>query len=125
MDSKRQLQIGELIKRSFAPILQENGRYIYGDAFVSVTSVKVAPDLSQAKIYLSIFNTNDKQAVLRSISNHTHVLKQALVQRIKSQVRRIPMIHFFSDETIDEMFKIDAMFDNIKKMYPPSVQEEE
>ncbi|HRO07431.1 MAG TPA: 30S ribosome-binding factor RbfA [Saprospiraceae bacterium] len=125
MDSKRQLQIGELIKRSFAPILQEHGRYIYGDAFVSVTTVKVAPDLSQAKIYVSIFNTNDKEGVLKSISNHTHLLKQALVQRIKSQVRRIPVVHFYSDETIDEMFKIDAMFENVKKMYPPSVQEEE
>lgn len=125
MDSKRQLQIGELIKRNFAPILQEHGRYIYGDAFVSVTSVKVAPDLSQAKIYLSIFNAEDKDTVLKQISNHTHILKQALVQRIKSQVRRIPVIYFFSDETIDEMFRIDAMFEEIKTMYPPSVQEEE
>ncbi len=125
MDSKRQLQIGELIKRNFAPILQEHGRYIYGDAFVSVTTVKVAPDLSMAKIYLSIFNAQDKEAVLNSISNHTHLLKQALVQRIKSQVRRIPVIHFFSDDTIDEMFRIDEMFESIKTMYPPSVQEEE
>ena len=125
MDSKRQLQIGELIKRNFAPILQEHGRYIYGDAFVSVTSVKVAPDLSMAKIYLSIFNAQDKEAILKSISDHTHLLKQALVQRIKSQVRRIPVIHFFSDDTIDEMFRIDEMFESIKMMYPPSVQEEE
>lgn len=125
MDSKRQSQIGELIKRSFAPVLQEHGTYIYGNAFVTVTQVKVTPDLAQAKIYVSIFNADDKEAVLRQISNHTHLLKQALASRIKQQVRRIPQIFFYFDETIDEMYKVDSMFSKIKNMYPPSLSEEE
>ncbi|MBK8625489.1 MAG: 30S ribosome-binding factor RbfA [Saprospiraceae bacterium] len=125
MDSKRQLQLGELIKRSFAPVFQEQGPYIYGAAFVTVTSVKVTPDLAQAKIYLSIFNAEDKELVLKKVINHTHVLKQALAARIKNQVRRIPQVFFYFDETIDEMYKVDVMFKNLKNMYPPSVQEEE
>lgn len=125
MDSKRQLQLGELIKRSFAPVFQEQGPYIYGAAFVTVTSVKVTPDLAQAKIYLSIFNADDKELVLKKVINHTHVLKQALAARIKNQVRRIPQVFFYFDETIDEMYKVDVMFKNLKNMYPPSVQEEE
>lgn len=125
MDSKRQAQVGELIKRNFAPVFQEHGIYIYGQAFVSVTSVKITPDLALAKIYLSVFNADDKDEVLRKINNHTHVLKQALASRIKNQIRRIPQIHFYFDETIDEMYKIDALFKDIKTMYPPSVQEEE
>ncbi len=125
MDSKRQLQLCEMIKRSFAPVFLEQGPYIFGHAFVTVTAVKVTPDLGQAKIYLSIFNTEDKEDTLRKINNHTHILKQALAGRIRNQVRRIPQIHFFFDETIDEMFKVDALFKGIKTMYPPSVQEEE
>lgn len=125
MESKRQLQLGELIKRSFAPVFQEQGPYIYGVAFVTVTSVKVTPDLAQAKIYLSIFNADDKELVLKKVINHTHVLKQALAARIKNQVRRIPQVFFYFDETIDEMYKVDVMFKNLKTMYPPSVQEEE
>jgi ribosome-binding factor A len=125
MESKRQLQIGELIKRSFAPVFQEHGIYIYGDAFVTVTSVKVTPDLAQAKVYLSIYNADDKNAVLQKVINHTHQLKQALASRIKNQVRRMPQVHFYFDETIDEIFKMDAMFKNLKTMYPPSAQEEE
>ena len=125
MDSKRQLQLGELIKRSLAPVFQEQGPYIYGAAFVTVTSVKVTPDLAQAKIYLSIFNADDKELVLKKVINHTHVLKQALAARIKNQVRRIPQVFFYFDETIDEMYKVDVMFKNLKTMYPPSVQEEE
>jgi ribosome-binding factor A len=115
-----------LIKRSFAPpSFQEHGIYIYGQALVSVTSVKVTPDLAMAKVYLSVFNAADKDEVLRKINNHTHVLKQALAGRIKNQIRRIPQIHFYFDETIEEMYKVNALFDEIKTMYPPSVQEEE
>ena len=125
MESKRQLQVCEMIKRNFAPVFQEHGTYIYNTAFVTVTSVKVTPDLAQAKVYLSIFNAEDKDDVLHRINNHTHVLKQALAARIKNQIRRIPQIHFYFDETIDEMFKVDALFKDIKSMFPPSVQEEE
>ncbi|MBK8348050.1 MAG: ribosome-binding factor A [Saprospiraceae bacterium] len=96
MDTKRQLQISEMIKRNFAPVFQEHGPYIYGAAFVTVTSVKVTPDLAQAKVYLSIYNASDKTAVLQTIVNHTHQLKQALAARIKNQVRRIPQIFFTS-----------------------------
>jgi ribosome-binding factor A len=125
MDSKRQLQISELIKRSFAPIFQEQGPYMYGKAFVTVTSVKITPDLAQAKVYLSIYNAEDKNLVLHQVIKHTHVLKQNLASRIKNQIRRIPQIFFYFDETIDEMYKVDNLFKEIKTMYPPSVQEEE
>ena len=125
MESKRQLQLGELLKRNFASVLMEHGPYIYGDALVTVTHVRVAPDLSEAKVYLSVFNAADKAAVINRVSNHTHVLKQALVSRIKHHIRRIPRIVFFEDETTDEMYKVDGMFRSIKTMYPPSSQEEE
>ncbi|MCB0660909.1 MAG: 30S ribosome-binding factor RbfA [Saprospiraceae bacterium] len=125
MESKRQMQINELIKRSFSPVFQEYGFQMYNPAFVSVTSVQISPDLGQAKIYLSIFNTDSKEEVLKTIINHTHVLKQALAKRIRHQVRRIPQIYFYNDETVDEMERVDAMFEDIKHMYPPSVQEEE
>jgi ribosome-binding factor A len=125
MDSKRQSQINEMIKRNFGPIFQAEGTYIYGDAFVTVTQVQVTPDLSQAKIYLSIFNTEDKEAVLKRVVNHTHVLKQGLAARIKHHIRRIPAIHFYIDETIDEMFKVEALFKNIATLYPNSYKAED
>jgi ribosome-binding factor A len=125
MDSKRQSQINEMIKRHLGTVFQEEGRYIYGEAFVSVTSVSVTPDLSQAKVYLSIFNTEDKQAILQRVINHTHVIKQGLASRIRKHIRRIPSVHFYFDETIDEMYKVDALFRNIKTMYPESKTEEE
>jgi ribosome-binding factor A len=126
MESKRQLQVAELIKRHFAPVFQEHGIYIYGSTpFVSVSSVKLTPDLSQAKIYVSIYNAANKDEVLEKISNHTHMLKQALAQRLRHHIRRMPQIFFYSDETIDEMYQVDALFKKIKNMYPESTHEEE
>ncbi|MBK9734004.1 MAG: 30S ribosome-binding factor RbfA [Saprospiraceae bacterium] len=125
MDSKRQLQISEMIKRNFGPIFQQEGPYIYGNAFVTVTTVKITPDMAQAKVYLSIFNADDKELVLTKVIKHTHVLKQALAARIKHQVRRIPSVFFYFDETIDEIYRVDAMFRDLKTKYPLSVQEEE
>jgi ribosome-binding factor A len=124
MDSKRQLQIGELIRRHFSPVFLQEGPYIYGQAMVSISLVKVAPDLSMAKVYLSIFNTDNKEEVLQKVINHTHILKQGLASRIKNHVRRIPQLHFFLDETADELFNVDKLFDKIKTMYPPSSEEE-
>ncbi|MFZ1703969.1 MAG: ribosome-binding factor A [Saprospiraceae bacterium] len=123
MESKRQLQLGELIRRHFSPVFLQEGNYIYGPAIVSVSLVKVTPDLSLAKVYLSIFNTEQKEEVLQKIINHTHILKQGLTARIKNHVRRIPQIHFFIDDTADEMYNVDRLFDKIKTMYPPSKNE--
>src|SRR5690625_5740207 len=70
MQNKRQSQVGELIKRHFSNVLINQGRYIYQDALVSVTNVVMSPDLQHAKIYLSIYNSNDdKEELIDSLKN--------------------------------------------------------
>ena len=116
MESKRQLQVAEIIKRNMGYVLQQEGSYIYGDEIlVTVTSVKVSPDLSQSKIYLSVYNTEGKQSVLLLIEQHQHQLKQALVQRIKKHVRRIPSLSYYLDETLDEMYRLNQLFNKLNK----------
>jgi len=113
MASKRQEQVAELIKRNFGVVLQQEGSYIYGDAFVTVTQVQVTPDLSQAKLYVSVFNAEDKDAVLTMMERETRKLKQSLAYRIKKHVRRIPDISIYLDDTLDEMYKLNDIFDNL------------
>jgi len=113
MASKRQEQVAELIKRNFGIVLQHEGSYIYGDAFVTVTQVQVTPDLSQAKLYVSVFNAEDKQEVLQKMERETIKLKQALAYRIKKHVRRIPDIAIYLDDTLDEMYKLNQIFDDL------------
>lgn len=114
MQSKRQGQVAELIKRNFSQVLQGEGSYIYGvEPLVTVTSVQVSPDLSLAKIYLSVWNTENKQAVLLQLEEEYGRLRSSLASRLKRQIRRIPEFNLFMDDTLDEMYRVDRMFDQL------------
>ncbi|MBK8699571.1 MAG: ribosome-binding factor A [Saprospiraceae bacterium] len=114
METKRQLQLGELIKRNFSLVLQQEGRYIYGDVLVSVTKAIISPDQSQVKIYVSVYGAPNKEDVLMKIEENLHPLKQHLAHRIKNQIRRIPELFVFIDDTLDEMYRIDDLLNRIK-----------
>lgn len=113
MESKRQKQTAEVIKRHFGGVLLEQGSYIYGEAFVTVTKVQVTPDISLAKIYLSVFNTEDKDGVIEKIRENVSSLKRDLGRRIRRHVRRIPQISFYNDDTLDEMYRLNQLFDKL------------
>ena len=116
MGSRRQLQVGELIKRNFSSVLMEEGGYIYGhEIMVSVTHVNMTSDLGLAKIYLSVYNTENKQAVVLLLEDSITRLKQSLAKKIRKHVRRIPSINVYLDETLDEMQRINQIFVDIKK----------
>jgi ribosome-binding factor A len=111
METIKQQQTGELVKRNFSQILQQEGSYIYGNTIlVTVTQVKMTPDLGLAKIYLSIFNTEHKQEPLLLLEEEKIRLRQALGSRIKKWVRRIPEIDFYLDDTLDEMYRLSELF---------------
>ena len=114
MESKRQRQVAELIKRNFSTVLQQEGSYIYGtQPLVTVMDVQVSPDLSVGKVYLSIWNTENKQAVILQMDEDHARLKSALANRVKRHLRRLPELSYFLDETLDEMNKVDGLFDKL------------
>jgi ribosome-binding factor A len=116
MESIRQKQVGELIRRYFGMILTEEGGYIYGrDKLVTVTTVKMTPDLLVAKIYISIYGTENKQEVMLELEDNLHRLRQALGSKIGKQMRRMPNIEFYLDETVDEMYRVDALLDRVSE----------
>ena len=114
MESIRQQQIGELVKRNFGQVLLSEGSYIYKDAFVTITKVKMSSDLGLARIYCSIYNTENKQAVILQMEQEYGRLRQALGQRLKKKMRRIPELEFFMDDTLDEMYRLNALFDKLR-----------
>ncbi len=115
MESKRQRQVAEQIKRNFSIVLQQEGSYIYGpEPLVTVTEVHPTPDLSQCKIYVSIWNTDNKQAVIMQMNEDHQRLKNSLAQRIRKHIRRIPAISFYIDETLDEMNRVEDLFDRLE-----------
>ncbi len=113
MESKRQKQIAEIVRRHFSDVLQQEGRYIYDNALVTVTSVKMSPDLGLAKIYLSVYNTDNKQGVVLNLEHEIVRLRQAFSQRVRRQMRRIPEIALYLDDTLDEMYRLNQLFDRL------------
>jgi len=115
MESIRQRQTAEVIRRHMGTVFQKEGSYIYGRAFVTVTKVYVSPDISISKIYLSVYNTEDKKGVLEKVNANVHVLKKNLAYRIKKHVRRVPEITFYIDDLVDEMYKVDSLLNNLRE----------
>jgi ribosome-binding factor A len=115
MDSRRQEKIASVIQEVFTDILTKHGRDFYGSAFVTVTQVKVTSDLTLARFYLSIFNTTDKNSVLAQIEEKKFEIKRMLGEKLRFQLRRIPEIEFFLDDTLDHAYKIDELFKQIEE----------
>jgi ribosome-binding factor A len=114
MESIRQKQVGELIRRYFSMILTEEGSNIYGrDKLVTLTDVKMTPDLLIAKLYISVYGTENKQEVILMLEDSQTRLRQALAGKIGRQMRRMPEIEFFLDDTVDEMYRVEDLLNRI------------
>jgi ribosome-binding factor A len=114
MESIRQKQVGELIRRYFGMILTEEGGNIYGrDKLVTLTDVKMTPDLLIAKFYISVYGTENKQEVILMMEDSKVRLRQALSSKIGKQMRRLPELEFFLDDTVDEMYRVDDLLNRI------------
>lgn len=114
--SIRQEQVAELVRRNMGTVLQNEGSYIYGATpFVTVTEVQTTSDLGIARIYLSVWNTEDKQAVVLKLEEEYSRVRQALGYRLKNQLRRIPELQFYLDDTLDEMYRLREVFDELDK----------
>ena len=116
MESIRQKQVGELIRRYFGMILTEEGPNIYGrDKLVTLTDVKMTPDLLVAKIYISVYGTELKQEVILELDDTRTRLRQALAGKIGKQMRRMPEIEFYLDDTIDEMYRVHDLLNRVSE----------
>jgi ribosome-binding factor A len=114
MESIRQKQVGELLRRYFSMILTEEGSLIYGRGkLVTVTGVKMTPDLLIAKVYISVYGTENKQEVILELEENNAHLRQALLAKIGRQMRRMPQLEFFLDDTIDEMYRVEALLKRV------------
>lgn len=92
-------------------VLLAEGRYIYDiKVLVSVTNVIMSPDLGLAKVYLSIYNTDNKQEVLLQMEEQYPRLKHALHRKLSKTMRSMPELKFFIDDTVDEVYSVEALF---------------
>ena len=109
MDSTRQNKVARLIQRELAGILQMLGRDITTGKMVTLTRVRMTPDLSIAKVYLSVFPSEDVELVIDNIKGHVISIRHQLGQKIRHQVKAIPELHFYLDDSLDYIDNIESL----------------
>jgi len=115
-EGKRQKQISELLNEELNKIFQKLGLNMMDGGLVSISSIKLTPDLLEARVYLSFFKVKDSKEALKKIEDKSWEIKKELALRLKQQLRRIPEIKYFIDDTLDHVFKMEELF---KKIKPP------
>ena len=113
MDSTRQSKFSRLIQKEMADLFMKEGKHFFGNSFVTVTNVLVSPDLSIARIYLSVFKDKKPQLIIDHLQDQMHEVRGKLGSRIRSQARHIPELKFFLDDTMDYVEKMDSLFKNL------------
>jgi ribosome-binding factor A len=113
-EGKRQKQVAGLLNEYLTDIFQRLGLNMLNGGMVSISSVKITPDLLEARVYLSFFQVKDSQAAMKKIEERAWEIKKEIVTRVKHQLRRIPEIRYFTDDTLDNVFKMEELFKKIK-----------
>lgn len=124
LEGKRQKQVAGVINEELTVIFRKIGLNMVDGALVSIASVKVTPDLLEARIYLSIFQAKDNAAVLKKIEEKAFEIKRELAAKLKHQLRRIPEIKYYPDDTLDHVFRMEELFKKIEEEKKPGDTEE-
>ena len=109
IESTRQLKVAKEIQKVMAEIIRSKGMAAFGGALVSVSGVKVSPDLSVAKVYVSIFPSDKAEAVMEVLQENNKALRGELGNKVGKQLRIIPEIIFFLDSSLDYVEHIENL----------------
>ncbi len=105
----RQQKYGRLIQKELSDIFLRDKRGIIGNAFITIAEVRMSPDLSVAKVYLSMTLAKDKKVVLTQITDHKSEIRKALGDRIRNQARIVPELAFFIDEVEENAQRMEDL----------------
>jgi len=109
MESTRQLKIARLLQKELGTYFLIEGRTLFGKAMITVTQIGVTKDLSIARVFLSIYNVDDKNAIVKNVQQHTKAIRYAVGQKVKNQLRIIPELEFKIDDSLDYIEHIDEL----------------
>jgi ribosome-binding factor A len=118
VEGKRQKQVAGLLNKELSDIFQRLGISMMEGGMVSIAGVKITPDLYEARIYLSFFKIDDAVGALKNIQERSWEIKKALTARVRHQLRSMPLLTFYIDDTLDYVDKIEELFKEIKKDEP-------
>ena len=109
MESTRQKRVARLIQKELAIIFQQSSHAVFNGKMVSVTVVHVTPDLALAKVYLSLFPGKEKEAIMEQVVEKNKWIRHELSKKIRHQVKSIPELSFYIDDSLDYIENIDRL----------------
>ncbi|MEQ9091436.1 MAG: 30S ribosome-binding factor RbfA [Balneola sp.] len=122
--SIRTERLGGVLKRDLGEILQREYQPV--GTFITVTKVLMTDDLSIARVYLSVFAPGrDEKAIYQHLDDHIDEIRHTLAGKIRHQVRKIPELHFYVDDTAEYVNKIEKLFDKVDQQPKAPTEDEE
>ena len=115
LEGKRQKQVAAVLEKELNDIFQRLGLSMIHGGMISIASVKITPDLFDARVYISFFKVADPVTALKTIEERSWEIKKALTARVRHQLRSMPQLSFYIDDTLDYVDKIEQLFKDIKK----------
>ena len=114
LEGKRQKQVASVLEKDLNEIFQRLGISMMDGGMISISSVKITPDLFDARIYLSFFKVKDPVQALKTIEEKSWEIKRELTARVRHQLRSMPQLSFFIDDTLEYVDKMEQLFKDIK-----------
>ncbi len=114
-ESVRQKRVAGILQNELGIIFQQDAKNLFGNLFITVTQVKITPDLRDARVYLSFFtqNAQEKEEYLFQVEERHAQIKRLLVRKIGKQLRAMPQLTFLLDEVDEEAEKMDKLLDSL------------
>lgn len=109
METTRQNKISRLLQKDLAEIIQKEGRDMFSGVLISITNVRISPDLSVARVYMSIFPSAKGAEILLEIKKHQSKIRGLLGLKVGKQLRIVPQLDFHLDDSLDYIDNIDRL----------------
>ena len=106
-ETNRQRKIASVLQKDLVDVLQKAAQDGMQGVIISVSKVSVTPDLGVAKVYLSVFPSNKRDAIIEGVKSDAPLIRHELAQRTRNQLRRMPELIFFGDDSLDYIEEID------------------
>ena len=114
-ETKRQKQMSSMISKEMSDIFQRMGYNIIGKGMVSISKVTITADLYEVRVFLSFFQIDNPEELLKEIKTRDWEIRKELALRIKNQVKKIPVLNYFMDDTLDYVFHMEEVFKKLKE----------
>jgi ribosome-binding factor A len=117
--SIRQEKFGKVIQKELADIFQANRSEMFNNAFITISKVEVSPDLGYAKVFVSLLNTQNSAEMMNVLDFQKKAIRHELALKIRKQVRVIPELNFILDDSLDYVFHMEKVLEEIRKKENP------